>query len=154
LPQTTPATHSILVKSTGRKEKSAKGNRPECEKGRKMSDPLGNLNLRQCKYIEGRVRGKTKTQAALDAGYAKSVSRNAKDRIETADVREAFGRLIREGVPAEKLVHLLREGLDAMETRVFTFRGKVRDTLQVINFAERRAYIELVMEYGGYRRST
>jgi Protein of unknown function (Hypoth_ymh) len=44
--------------------------------------------------------------------------------------------------------------LDAMETRVFTFRGKVRDTLQVINFAERRAYIELVMEYGSYRRST
>jgi hypothetical protein len=32
-------------------------------------------------------------------------------------------------------------------------RNAVRDTLQLINFAERRAYIELVMEYGGYRRS-
>jgi hypothetical protein len=108
-----------------------------------MRDPLGKLSLRQRKYVEGRARGKTKTQAALEAGYAKSVAQN-----ETADVHEAFARLIREGVPADTLVRLLRE------TRVFTFRGKVRDTLQVINFAERRAYIELVMEYGGYRRST
>jgi hypothetical protein len=49
-------------------------------------------------------------------------------------------------------VRLLREGLDAMETRFFAFRGKVRDTRQVINFAERRAYIELAMEYGGYHQ--
>jgi uncharacterized membrane-anchored protein len=46
-------------------------------------------NPRQRKYVEGRVRGKTKTQAALEAGYAKSVARNAKDRIETADVHAA-----------------------------------------------------------------
>jgi hypothetical protein len=96
---------------------------------------------------------KTKTQAALVAGYAKSVARNAKDRIETADVHEAFGRLIREGVPAEKLVQLLREGLDATETKLLTFRGKVRDIRRVVDFAERRAYIELVVEFGGYHRT-
>jgi hypothetical protein len=115
-------------------------------------DPLGKLSLRQRKYVEGRARGKTKTQAALEAGYAKSVARNAKDRIETADVHEAFARLIRDGVPPEKLVQLLREGLDATETKLFTFRGKVRDMRRVVDFAQRRAYLELVVEYGGYHR--
>jgi phage terminase small subunit len=60
-----------------------------------MNDPLGKLSLRQRKYVEGRAGGKTKTQDALEAGYAKSVARNAKDRIakdriETADVNGAL----------------------------------------------------------------
>jgi phage terminase small subunit len=110
------------------------------------------LSLRRRKYVEGRARGKTKTQAALEAGYAKSVARNAKDRIETVDVHEAFARLIREGVPAEKLVQLLREGLDATETKFVAFRGRVRDVRRVVDFSKRRAYLELVVEYGGYHQ--
>jgi hypothetical protein len=48
-----------------------------------MRDLLDKLNPRQREYVEGRAGGNTKTRAGLDAGYAKSVVRNAKDRIET-----------------------------------------------------------------------
>jgi hypothetical protein len=59
----------------GPKEKSIKGWSVGAGKGRKMSLPLGKLNFRQRKYVEGRARGNTKTKAAIDAGYARSVPR-------------------------------------------------------------------------------
>jgi hypothetical protein len=100
---------------------------------------LGKLGLHQREYVEGRARGRTKTLAALDAGYAKSVARDAKSTIETADVHEAFARLIREGVPAERIVRLFCDGLDATETKFATFRGEVRHIRRVVDCAERRA---------------
>jgi hypothetical protein len=46
----------------------------------------------------------------------------------------------------------LREGFEATETEFFIFRGKLLDMWGVVDFAERRAYIEMVVEYGGHHQ--
>ena len=54
------------------------------------SDLLDALEIRERKYIEGRLSGKSKMQAALDAGYTESMAANATVKIESRDVRRAF----------------------------------------------------------------
>jgi len=108
------------------------------------------LSQRKRKYIKGVAAGKTKRQAAIDAGYSEATAENAKAVIETPDVRAEFQRLIREAIPSGKIVQRLAEGVDAMETRFFQNKGAVVETRDVIAWSERRAYLELATEYGGY----
>ena len=116
-----------------------------------MSSPdLNDLTPRKRKYVKGIVEGKTKKQAALDAGYAESTAEKAKTHIETPDVRIAFAVLIREAVPAELLAKKIQEGLEAIETKFFQKDGEVVDSRDVIAWSERRQYAELAAEYGGY----
>ncbi len=47
------------------------------------------------KYLEKRVEGKTKKDAALEAGYSKSTAENAKEKIEsTQEFQDARGNLL------------------------------------------------------------
>lgn len=115
-----------------------------------MSDPLRNLTARKRIYVKGIAAGLTKKQAALDAGYSVSVAEKAKSHIETAELRDAFSRLIRLRIPAHKISARIAEGLDAMETKFFQKDGLVTDSRDVINWAERRAYAQLATEFGGY----
>jgi hypothetical protein len=101
-------------------------------------------------YVEGRLAGKSKKQAALAAGFSESMASHATDKIETKDVREAFAALIRETIPPERITKAISEGLDAMETKFFSSEGEVRDSRDVIAWSERRQYAELAAEYGGY----
>jgi hypothetical protein len=116
----------------------------------KKDDPLKLLSARKRMYLEGLAKGKTKRQSALDAGYAESVAKNAKAHIETPDVRKAFSELIQQVIPAEKIVARIAEGLDAMETKVFSFQGMVFDQTDMIAWSERREYAKLAAEYGEY----
>lgn len=116
----------------------------------KKADPLALLSARKRMYLESLAEGKTKRQSALDAGYSESVARTAKEHIETEDVREAFAALIREKVPAEKIAARIAEGLDAMETKFYSFQGMVFDEKDVISWTERREYAKLAAEYGAY----
>ena len=88
--------------------------------------------------------------AALDAGFSKSMADHASTKIETRDVKEAFAALIREAVPPERIVKVISEGLEAMETKFFAEKGVVKDERDVISWPERRQYAELAAEYGGY----
>lgn len=116
----------------------------------KKADPLAALAARKRIYLESLVTGKTKRQSALDAGYSESVARTAKEHIETPDVREAFAELIRSVIPAEKIVARIAEGLDAMETKVFSFQGIIFDETELIAWTERREYAKMAAEYGRY----
>src|SRR5579862_1279092 len=80
---------------------------------------------KQC-YLEGRISGKSKRQAALAAGYSDSMASHATDKIETADVQRAFAALIRERIPPERITKAISEGLDAMETKFFSSEGEVK----------------------------
>lgn len=102
------------------------------------------------KYIKGLAEGKTKKQAAMDAGYAESTAENAKHKIETPDVRAEFQRVIRGAVPMPLIGQRIREGIDAEETKFFQKDGAVVEQRNVIAWSERRAYTELAAEYGGY----
>lgn len=70
---------------------------------------MAGLNLRQRKYVEGIVDGKTKKQAAVEAGYSTSTAENAAAIIEGPDVRAAFEKLIRRNVDPNKIVQRLTE---------------------------------------------
>lgn len=107
------------------------------------------LSKMKQKYIAGLADGKTKKQAALDAGYSESMSRSAA-QIETPDVRAAFAELVRERIPARKIVERINAGLDAKETKFFQSEGIVTDQRDVIAWSERRQYAELAAEFGGY----
>jgi hypothetical protein len=97
--------------------------------------------------LQRRLRSR---QSALDAGYAESVARTAKEHIETPDVQKAFAALIQSVIPAEKIVARIAEGLDAMETKVFSFQGMIFDQTDMIAWSERREYAKLAAEYGQY----
>jgi len=108
------------------------------------------ISPRKRKYLNGLVNGKTKQQAALDAGYSPSTALSAKAHIETPEVRAAFAELIRERIPARRIAERISEGLDAMKTEFFQKDGVVVETRDVIAWSERRMYAELAAEYGKY----
>lgn len=108
------------------------------------------LTKKKQKYIEGLADGKTKMQAALDAGYTDSMARSATGNIETPDVRAAFAKLIQERIPGRKIVDRIAEGLDAEETKFFQHEGVVTEQRNVVAWSERRQYAELAAEFGGY----
>ena len=74
---------------------------PISERVRKFAAQLENLPPRKLAYIQGRLDGKSKKQAALDAGFSETMAKHAEDKIETKDVREAFARLVREMITRE-----------------------------------------------------
>ena len=54
------------------------------------------------------------------------------------------------GASAELLAQRMREGLDAVAIRYFTHAGAVTDSRQVVDYAERRAMVELCLRVMGY----
>jgi hypothetical protein len=115
----------------------------------KKSEVLDALDIRERKYIEGRLAGLSKMQAALDAGYTESMAAKAGDKIESKDVRRAFQELARAAVPTEKIMERLREGLDAVKLKPVVRNNKVIDTIEEPDYRERREYMELAARYGG-----
>ena len=70
------------------------------------------LTVRQRRYIRGRIRGKTKLQSALDAGYSRYTALNALAKIESRAVRAAMERWFdREGISDQKLDELAEKKL-------------------------------------------
>lgn len=128
----------------GGKRKGA-GRKPKTKE-----DHLAALTARKRAYVAGLAQGKTKRQAALDAGYTESVARTAKAHIETEDVKQAFAELIQRIIPSEKIAARIAEGLDATYVKLFAFQGMVFDREEVIAWDERREYTKLAAEYGGY----
>jgi hypothetical protein len=111
---------------------------------------FSSLPPKKQKYVEGLTEGKTKVQAARDAGYSEAMARSASHNIETREVREAFAELMRKRIRPEKIVQRIEEGMDAMETKFFQKDGKVEETKEVIAWSERREYTAMAAEYGGY----
>lgn len=107
------------------------------------------MSVRKRLYVKGLVAGKSKRQAALDAGYSPSVADRAV-QIETKDVKAAFSRLIRKRIPAHHLARRIAEGVDAMDTKFFQKDGQVVESRDVVAWSERRHYAELAAKFGGY----
>jgi len=103
-------------------------------------------------YLRARMsnKGKSKRNAALEAGYSEATARIAGQAIETPDVKAIMRDMIQARIGHEKIVDRLAEGLDAEKTEFFTKDGVVTDTRNTIAWSERRAYLELAAEYGGY----
>ena len=107
---------------------------------------LPGLNLRQRKYVTGRLAGKSKKDSALGAGYSASMAKNAAAKIENVSVRRAFQELARKAVPAGKILKRLKEGLDATWVHQDGKRGKTSEPY----YRERREYLVLAAKLGGW----
>ncbi len=125
---------------------------PITERARKLGAELEKLPPKKAAYVRGRIDGKSKKQAALDAGFSETMAEHAADKIETKDVREIFARFIREMIPPEVVAKAIAEGLVATETKFFSHEGVVQDQREVPDWSERRQYAELAAEYGGYHQ--
>jgi hypothetical protein len=122
-------------------------NNPTEEKTK--AELLDALDMRERKYIEGRLSGLSKMQSALEAGYTESMAAKAGDKIENKDVRRAFQELAREAVPTEKIMQRLAEGLDAVRLKPVVRDKKIIGTVEEPDYRERREYMELASRYGG-----
>ena len=84
---------------------------------RASKERIAALPVRKQAYVAARLRGESKNKAALEAGYSKSVAKNASDVIETQDVTQALRSALRELIPIDLLDQRVREGLDAKAGR-------------------------------------
>jgi phage terminase small subunit len=98
------------------------------------------------------IEGKTRAQAARDAGYSESTALVAADRIESKPaVQSVFTELLeRAGLTDEKLAKRLNEGVDAKETRFFQKDGEVVSTRTVIDYGTRLNYTQTVLKLKGH----
>jgi len=85
------------------------------------------------------------TDAAREAGYSEQSALSGKPMQSNA-VQVAFLQLMEEACPDQLLVKKIREGLDAMETKIATFEGTISDSKDFISWSERRAYLELALK--------
>ena len=139
--------------------------------------PSSELSIRQRKYVAGVLAGKTKAEAARQAGYSASVALHAKEKIESSKkVAQLLDDYMRKaGVTEELLAMRVREGLDAVVTKCwlphYLYRPMKSDKVEqqnrrgqakynaedqlisrtFIDYAERRAYIELAIKLMGIK---
>lgn len=144
-----------MTKQSSRKSKKAKaskasrgnGTSPEPRSARSVKEPT----VQDRKYVAGRIAGKTKKQAALDAGYALSTAENTKQKL---DKKPAVQRLFKEtldaaGITDDAMARRLKESLDAMETKFWAKDGKVEEERNVVAHDVRLKAIELAAKLKG-----
>lgn len=123
------------------------------EKESRNGKPFYRLPLRtmkQVRYVEGVLDGKTKKDAALDAGYSESSSKCPSRNIEGPAIRAAFQQIIREAIPLEKFKERMAEGVDAKVVKYFQFEGSVTDERVDVDYTTRLEYLKTAAKFGGY----
>ena len=119
----------------------------EVQKALRGEKLTADLSPRKQRYVEGRLAGKNKRQAALDAGFSESMASHASTKVETRDVRAVLARVVREAVPPEQIAKTLAEGMAATEIRFVSNEGEVTER-EVPDFSERRQAAALAAELG------
>lgn len=112
--------------------------------------PLEDLTPKQQKFIAGKATGKSDRQAALDAGYSDSTANQAcRAILGSENVRRSFRDLLARRIPPDKLVDRLAEGLSAERTELAKFKGNITDSRDLVDFEQRRKYVELIARMQG-----
>jgi hypothetical protein len=101
------------------------------------------------RFVAGLIDGKSMRRAALDAGYSKSMANNAGLKI-LPGIREEFKRELSRKVPKGKLIQRIAEGLDARAVKLAQFEGDFTDKRYLVDYCERRRYVELAAKIMGY----
>lgn len=134
-------TQKKAAASAAKRAKAAKK-----EKGEKRRK----LRPRQLKALQAIVGGEVPRQALLEAGYSQRVADHPGEFLDTASMRSAMAKLL---ASPEKIAQRINEGLDAVETKFFQFKGDVVETRDVIAWGERRMYADLAAELKGLKPS-
>src|SRR5262249_29865626 len=107
------------------------------------------LSIKERRYLANRLTGKTKHDAAVDAGFSEAIAHNAKAKIEDRPhVRAALEEAVRGAVPISKFLRRLSEGLDATTVKAVAQDGQITDYVEVADYGERRGYLQLIAELG------
>src|SRR5262249_28120024 len=114
------------------KSKKAKSSK----KSEKAKAPNQTLARRLKIYSAMILAGKSKTEAALIAGWKKSIARNAKQKIERPN-QEYFQRLADHFIPDELMMLRTRQGLDATVVKTASFQGTITDIQEFADYATR-----------------
>ena len=101
------------------------------------------------RFVAGLIDGKSMRRAALDAGYSQSMANNAGLKI-LPGITEEFKRELGRKVPKGKLIQRIAEGLDARAVKLAQFEGNFTDKRYLVNYSERRRYVELAAKIMGY----
>lgn len=138
----------------GISHKMFKADESEFKLSRRTIEKIEALPRRKQAYIAGRLQGKSKYAAAIDAGYSKSTAASVKALIETVDVEDALESVLRDVIPIKHLAQRLAEGLDAVEieTIQLTPKGDKHPRFKHftrVNWAERRQYVVLISKILG-----
>lgn len=110
------------------------------------------LSAKQRQYVRGRLQGKTKTAAALEAGYSASTANKAKEKIDSSPaVKKLFTEMLEAaGITDSKLAQRLSEALDAIETKFWSSEGEVSDERDVVAHGIRLQALELLLKLKGH----
>lgn len=121
-------------------QKKAKTAKKKSAKNRERLKP------RQAKLLEGIAKGKSVRSAALDAGYSPMTAQHPSELLDTVAMRAALAKMI---APAEKIAQRVNEGLDAEITEFAKFEGRITDSVQLVDYEQRRKYAELAAKLKG-----
>jgi hypothetical protein len=102
------------------------------------------LTTKQKAYRDNVLAGMSKREAKRLAGYAES---SESSKIETPQLKAQFARLVRQSIPAHHIAKRLAEGVDATKTIAC---GEDGATMEVTDFRERREYVKIAAQFGGY----
>jgi hypothetical protein len=105
------------------------------------------LTVKQRKFIEGKLQGRSSASAARDAGYSESVAQKADAIIGSSpNVQMAFAQILEAaGVTDALTAQRIYEGLNATKARVHK-----KKLVEVPDYFERREMVELVCKLRGH----
>jgi phage terminase small subunit len=101
------------------------------------------------KYVQGRLKGKSKFRAATDAGYSANTAKNASRDIETEDVNRELRTLLVKAVPLSRIVKIIDEGCEATKLEFAKHNGKIKDVMEVVDHGMRKEYAKLRLQLTG-----
>lgn len=110
----------------------------------------GEMTAKQRKYVRGVVMGKSKTQAALAAGYAFPTAKTAVQSIEKPYVKEAIERALdKAGITEERIAQKINEGLEAKRTVGFGDDN----VIEAPDYQVQHKYLETAIKLKGLDKS-
>jgi hypothetical protein len=98
-----------------------------------------------------------KMDAALEAGFPRSMARSAKEKIETPEdvAMELMDKALVTGIPTELLVRKFAEGLEATIVKIIQHQGRITDKIEFPDHPTRLEYLkEIVLISRRYQPKT
>ena len=103
------------------------------------------------RYIQNKINGMNKKDAAIKAGYSPSCANAAKGRIEST---EAYQRAVDKYISESRLYEALNDGLSATTTKIATNNGEITDEKEYPDYNARCKYVDIALRLRGDYEAT
>jgi len=139
---------SLFPRTESMKKQPSRISAPRNQTSKTSGTRHTKLTLRQRRFIDGKLQGRSSAASARVAGYAESVARKADVIIGgSPDVQAAMAEILRAaGITDELLAERIWQGLNATIVSKKTAHAR-REVL--VDYRERREMVELVLKLSG-----